>query len=100
METHMKKLIALFLLAVLALNLVACGGDKTTTTTSSATTQAAEKVRWNVPVEGFDTTAEITITFSHTMGQNLKNVLDRYIEKFNEIYPNITIEHSQIGGYD
>ena len=100
METKMKKLIALFLLAVLALNLVACGGEKTTTTTSSATTQAAEKVRWNVPVEGFDTTQEITIIFSHTMGQNLQKVLDRYIEKFNEIYPNITIEHSQIGGYD
>ena len=96
-----KKILALLLLAVFALSLVACGQTPSTNTnTGSGNTTTAEKVRWEVPVEGFDTEAEITITFSHTMGQNLRNVLDLYIEKFNEIYPNITIEHSQIGGYD
>ena len=96
-----KKILALLLLAVFALTLVACGPTPSTdTNTNSGNTNTAEKVRWEVPVEGFDTEAEITITFSHTMGQNLRNVLDLYIEKFNEIYPNITIEHSQIGGYD
>ena len=102
METKMKKLLALLLLAVLAFNLVACGGGETTTTSSTTTSGNAgdAKVRWDIPAAGFDTTKEITITFSHTMGKNLQNVLDRYIEKFNEIYPNIIIDHSQIGGYD
>lgn len=41
-----------------------------------------------------------TITFYHTMGENLRNVLDKYIKQFNKIYPNITIQHQQVGGYD
>ena len=42
----------------------------------------------------------VTIVFYHTMGENLRGVLDQYIIEFNKIYPNITIEHSQVGGYD
>lgn len=44
--------------------------------------------------------SEVTITFYHTMGENLRSVLDNYIEEFNKIYPNIKVEHSQEGGYD
>lgn len=103
----MRKIIALLLLVVMTLGIVACGGNTPTPTPPSNNnnnnnnnTQTSEKVRWEVPAEGFDTDAEITITFSHTMGKNLSTVLERYIKKFNEIFPNITIEHSQIGGYD
>lgn len=103
----MRKIIALLLLVVMTLGIVACGGNTPTPTPPSNNnnnnnnnTQTAEKVRWEVPAEGFDTDAEITITFSHTMGKNLSTVLERYIKKFNDIFPNITIEHSQIGGYD
>ena len=53
-----------------------------------------------VPEEGFDTSTPVTITFYHTMGQNLRDVLDRYIVEFNKLYPNITINHQQVGGYD
>ncbi len=42
----------------------------------------------------------VEITFYHTMGANLRTVLDKYIAKFNEMYPNIKIVHSQEGGYD
>ncbi len=42
----------------------------------------------------------VEITFYHTMGTNLKTVLDKYVAKFNEMYPNITIVNSQEGGYD
>ena len=42
----------------------------------------------------------VTITFSHTMGAALREVLDAYIAEFNELYPNITIEHEQVGSYD
>ena len=36
----------------------------------------------------------VTVTFHHTMGQKLKDVLDAYIKEFNELYPNITVDHS------
>ena len=48
----------------------------------------------------FDTETPVTITFYHTMGEALRAVLDKHIAKFNEIYPNITVEHKQVGGYD
>lgn len=54
---------------------------------------------FNVPEGGYDG-SEVTIKFYHTMGQNLRSVLVKYIEKFNQIYPNITIEEEQVGGYD
>ena len=43
---------------------------------------------------------KITIVFYHTMGESLRSVLDKYIVEFNKLYPNITIEHKQVGGYD
>ena len=52
-----------------------------------------------VPEGGYDGSA-VTIKFSHTMGENLREVLDAYIPEFNKIYPNITIEHTQVGSYD
>ena len=52
-----------------------------------------------IPDTGYDG-SEVTITFYHTMGQNLRDVLDRYIVEFNKLYPNIHIEHQQVGGYD
>ena len=54
---------------------------------------------FEVPAEGYNG-EPITITFYHTMGQNLRDVLEMYIEEFNLLYPNITIEHQQVGGYD
>ena len=48
----------------------------------------------------FDTSKPVTITFYHTMSESLRAVLDKHIAKFNEIYPNITVEHKQVGGYD
>ena len=51
------------------------------------------------PVE-FDTTKDVTIKFYSTMGQNLRKVYDIFIEDFNEMYPNITVEHTTGFGYD
>lgn len=42
---------------------------------------------------------DINITFWHTMGQTLKEKLDRFIKEFQEIYPNVGIEHASQGGY-
>ena len=69
------------------LTLFSCGGNKV----------APEFV---MPENGFDTSKKITITFYHTMGSNLRDVLDAYIVEFNKLYPNITIEHEQVGNYD
>ncbi len=52
-----------------------------------------------IPEGGYDG-SEVTITFYHTMGSNLRDVLDKYIVEFNKMYPNIHIEHEQVGGYD
>ena len=41
-----------------------------------------------------------TITFYHTMGSNLRDVLDAYIAEFKVLYPEWTIKHEQIGNYD
>ena len=85
----MKKFfVSLILLAALLLNIVAltsCG--------------AKEMPDFVMPEGGYDGSA-VTIKFYHTMGANLRDVLDIYIEEFNLLYPNITIEHEQVGGYD
>ena len=47
----------------------------------------------------FDTTKQVEITFWHTMGDNLQTALNGIIENFNKEYPNITITHTQVGGY-
>ncbi|MCR5741086.1 MAG: extracellular solute-binding protein [Gammaproteobacteria bacterium] len=54
---------------------------------------------FNVPEGGYDGSA-VTIKFYHTMGQNLTTVLDKYVEAFNKIYPNIKVAHEQVGSYD
>ena len=69
------------------------------TTGGSEETTEAETDAPEIPDEGYDGSA-VTIVFYHTMGQNLRNVLEAYIVEFNKLYPNITIEHSQVGGYD
>ncbi|MBR2611673.1 MAG: hypothetical protein IKC72_01270, partial [Clostridia bacterium] len=45
--------------------------------------------------------SEVTITFYHTMSAtNLQPVLNDAIERFNVLYPNITVDHKQVGDYD
>ena len=51
-----------------------------------------------IPEGGYDGSA-VTITFYHTMGANLREVLDAFIVEFNKLYPNITVVHEQVGGY-
>ena len=88
----MKKLISTLLIVVVMFTFVAfaltsCGGAPV----------AADFV---MPEGGFDTETPITITFYHSMGKNLQDVLNSSIADFNEKYPNITVEHSSYGSYD
>ena len=49
---------------------------------------------------GYDGSA-VTITFYHTMSAtNLQPVLEDAIARFNVLFPNITVEHKQVGDYD
>ena len=101
----MKKILAIALMLALCLGtvaLVSCdrGHQSSTekpTESESDTTVQAKPVEYDVVV--YDG-SEVTITFSHTMNKTYQGVLDKYIAKFNELYPNITIEHAQVGGYD
>lgn len=86
----MKKFLVLMLALIMSVTcFAACGNSGGGTKVPGFT----------VPDNGYDG-SEVTLKFYHTMGLNLKTVLDLYIAKFNEIYPNIHIEHEQVGGYD
>ena len=86
-----KRLIAMVLMAAMLLGVAAlsgCGGGNKNVTNA-----------FDVPENGFDMNSEVTITFTHTMGAKLQEVLNTYIAEFNKIYPNITIEHVSAGGW-
>ena len=86
----MKKILVAILLVVSLLTgilaMSSCGGNN-------------NQAQFEMPENGYDG-SEVTITFYHTMGQNLRDVLDAYIIEFNKLFPNITIEHEQVGSYD
>ena len=86
-----KRIVSLLLIAVMLLGMLAmggCAGKKDTT-----------KNIFVVPEGGFDPNQEVNITFTHTMGAKLQEVLNTYIAEFNKIYPNIHIEHQSAGGW-
>ncbi len=89
----MKKLLTVVLLSSLVILSAFCGGGKEKSAASSSL------ALFEVPEGGYDGSA-VTITFYHTMGSNLSEVLSQYITEFNKLYPNITVEATQIGGYD
>ncbi len=114
MKKRFFKTLACTVLAASML-FTACGGStetetkatptpvasKNTTTNNNTTATPAKSAgpNFTVPAGGYDG-SEVTLTFYHTMGQNLSAVLDEYIAEFNKLYPKIHIEWSQVGGYD
>ena len=93
------RIIALALLAVMLLGMFAgCAQTNPNPTTKPSGDKPATG-NFTVPEGGYDGSA-VTINFHHTMGANLREVLDAYILEFNKLYPMITIVHDQVGGYD
>ena len=86
----MKKTIVVLALVLALVMSVFAGGGKEESGASST---------FQVPEGGYDGSA-VTITFYHTMGSNLAEVLAQYIEEFNALYPNITVNATQVGSYD
>lgn len=84
-----KKVFSLAMALLMLLStvaLTACGNKKAA-------------ANFDVPENGYDGSA-VTITFYHTMGENLNTVLKDYIAEFNKLYPNITVDDQKIGSYD
>lgn len=91
----MKKFLAIIMLLALTMTMLFSCGPK-----PNPDPDKDKKVgNFEVPEVGYDG-SEVTITFYHTMGSNLTDVLDPYIAEFNKLYPNIHVVHSKIGGYD
>ena len=87
-----KRLIALLLVMAMICSmavLTGCNGKE----------EESKSTDYVVPEAGFNMDEEVTITFTHTMGARLQEVLNNYIVEFNKIYPNITVEHVSAGGW-
>ena len=83
-----KSLVALLLVFAIAFSMLALVGCRRTPLADADLTG------------GYDG-SKVTIKFYHTMSAtNLQPVLDDAIARFNELYPNITVEHKQVGDYD
>ena len=52
-----------------------------------------------IPEGGYDGSA-VTIVFKHSMGAEYRTILENHIAEFNKLYPNITVKHESLGGYD
>ncbi len=85
-----KRITAMLLMAVMLLGIFSLAGCKKATNQNAA---------FEVPEAGFNPDEEVTITFTHTMGAKLQEVLNTYIAEFNKIYPNIKITHQSAGGW-
>jgi len=75
----MKKIVSLLLLLSMTLSCLLLAGCGSSDTTKDG---------------------KVEVVFYHTMGADLRAVLQKYIALFNEQYPDITITESQVGGYD
>ena len=84
----MKKLIALVLTVALAASLIVV--------LAGCRNNLAD---FEIPEGGYDGSA-VTIKFSHSMGAEYRTILDNHIKEFNKLYPNITVKHESLGGYD
>lgn len=68
-------------------------------TAAGCSSGAAKNANYQVP-ETFDTETKMTINFYHTMGDSLQKTLKTAITAFETAYPNVSIDPTQVGGYD
>lgn len=100
-----NKLLVLGAALLLTATAVGCSGTSSSSSSSSSSeedtgSKNTYEAAWQIPEGGFDEDKDVTITFYSTQGTALKATFDTYIEKFNEKYPNIHVEHTAVGGYD
>lgn len=89
------KLLAVLASSVLLVSnvmaMASCGG-------SDNSIKNTEIVTGDVNSVAYDG-SKVTVTFYHTMGDALETILVRNIKRFNETYPNITIQQASQGDY-
>ena len=90
MKKNFAKVFVLLFALLLTVALVGCNNG----------TKFSYKDDYVIPVDGFDTTTDVEITFEHTMGATLQPVLEQALASFKVLYPNITVVSNSIGGYD
>ena len=81
-----RRLLAIALIIVLALSLAACtvnNGNNPNNGDNGNNGGSKGTPNFNVPEGGYDSSKKVEITFYHTMGSNLSDVLDLYIAEFN-----------------
>ena len=87
----MKRIITSILLVAMLLSMFALTACPDKKPNGSAT---------ELELSGTYDGSAVTITFWHTMGADNKALLEDAIARFNEKYPNITVEHQSYGDYD
>ncbi len=81
--------------------IMACAMACTIVAGTAAMTGCKPKItEFVMPEGGFDTETPVKIRFYHTMGADLRLILQNHIEEFNKLYPNIKVEDTQIGKYE
>ena len=90
----MKKILISFVSLLALVSAVGCGNGSTLPGHG-----LPETPNFEVPETGYNGEA-VSLRFYHTMGANLRTVLESYIVEFNKIYPNIQINQEQVGNYD
>ena len=108
----MKRIIAILMLVAMTLSMVACGGGKQSfdaaknqaggLTEPPAVNEQGQVVKGNfaVPSIGYDPNQKVTITFMTTMNKDCLKLLNGAIERFNVLYPNITVVTEGDCGWD
>ena len=91
-----RRILAVLLAVMMLLGVCTMSGCRRG---GSGSKEQLDANRGSEAIESFDFSEEVTITFTHTMGAKLQDVLNSYIEEFNKIYPNIKIEHQSAGGW-
>lgn len=83
-----KKYFVFILLIVTVFVLFGCKNKKTYSS------------EFNVDEEEISFDEEVEINFYTTMGKDLVKVLEKALDEFKKLYPNIIVNHTSIGGYD
>ena len=101
LKKSLVSLVSALMVAATVMPIAACGGGGNNTgnngnSGSSIPEITEDQIKEIVAYDGSD----VEISFYHTMGANLRAVLDKYIPKFNALYPKITIKHTMVGDYD
>ena len=96
----MKKFLALSLALVMALALVACGGNNTTGNNTSGNNTTGNNTTNDTTGDdttGGETTTEISGTVNTDGSTSMADVMAAFIESFGDMYPDVTVNYSGTG---